>query len=368
MSIRSTHPQSLPLTWRKAAWLWSIGLLLSTSALGQAQSAPPTSLVQVLRQAYAQGPSLQSAQATLQNATIQLNALKADPSTLVVALTQAQQAYDLARVNLEATRLSVMQNVVNAYLSLYEEQQNVELLQAQVALNQRNLDVAKARQATGNATALDVARAQTTLDSSKQALTNAQTQIPILSAQLAALLGVGSLGNFTATAPEPPKNVQVDLEALNKDLFSRLPSVLQVQQAVDTAALNVKLYDNDYTPAVNLEAAKTSLANNQLALDTAQKNALTSLSNAYQTAQSYYKQIAIAQQNVANAQKVVEQDKVALKAGTISALQLQTDQVSLQSAQYSALQAMDSYWKALAALSVAAGQDFTGLVQAASAK
>ena len=341
-------------------------LLLALCSFGLAQNQPQT-LVQVLRQAYAQGPSLQSAQATLQNASIQLEALKADPSTLVVARTSAQQAYDLAKANLEATRLSVMQSVVNAYLGLYEEQQNVELLQAQVALNQRNFDVAKARQSAGNATALDVARAQTTLDSSKQSLTNAQTQIPILSAQLAALLGVGSLGNFTAVAPAAPKNVQVDLAALNKDLFSRLPSVLQAQQAVDTAALNVKLYDNDYTPAVSLQAAKTSLVNNQRALVTAQQNVQTSLSNAYQTAQSYYKQISIAQQSVANAQKVVDQDQVALKAGTISALQLQTDQVSLKSAQYSALQAVDSYWKALAALSVAAGQDFTGLVVAASA-
>lgn len=338
------------------------GLLL----LATAQATNSLTLTQALQRAYANGPSLQSAQATLQNATLQLNALKADPSTLVAALTQAQQSYDLAQVNLAATRLSVMQSVVNAYLALYEEQQNVELLQAQVALNQRNYDVAKARQAAGNATSLDVARAQTTLDSSKQSLTNAQTQLPILSAQLAALLGVGSLGNFTASAPPAPKNVQVDIAALNKDLFSRLASVVQAQQAVDTATLNIKLYDNDYTPAVNLQAAKTSLLNNQRALSTAQQNAQTSLSNAYQTAQSYYKQIALAQQSVANAQKVVDQDQVALKAGTISALQLQTDQVSLKSAQYSALQAVGSYWKALAALSVAAGQDFTGLVDAAT--
>jgi len=340
--------------------------ILIFAAQSQAQGTRTLSLVQVLRQAYAQGPSLQTAQATLQNATIQLGALKGDPSTLVSALTQAQQAYDLAQANLEATRLSVMQNVVNTYLGLYEGQQNVDLLQAQVALNQRNLDVAKARQSAGNATSLDVARAQTTLDSSRQSLTNAQAQLLVLSAQLATLLGVGDLGNFTATPPTTPANVQADIPALSKSLFTRLPSVLQAQQAVDLAQLNVKLADNDYTPAVSLKSAQTSLSNGQLMLQTAQQNALTSLSNSYQSAQNYYKQIAIAQANVGNAQKVVDQDQVALKAGTISALQLQTDQVSLKSAQYSALQAVDSYWKALAALSVAAGQDFTGLVGAAT--
>lgn len=343
-------------------------LLLASSFLIPvfAQNQTSLTLVQALQQAYTNGPSLRSAQATLQNATLQLQALKADPSTLISALTQAQQSADLARVNLEATRLQVMKDVVDAYLGLYEARQNVELLQAQVALNERNLSVAKARQAAGNATALDVARAQTTLDSSRQSLTNAQAQLPVLAAQLATLLGVSDLGNVTVSAPPPAPALPADLSTLSKDLFGRLPSVLQAQQAVELAQLNVKLADNDYTPAVNLQSAKTSLENNQRTLQTARQNAQTSLTNTYQTAANAFKGIALAQANVANAQKVVDQDQVALKAGTISAVQLQTDQVSLKSTQYSLIQAQDSYWKALAAFSVAAGQDFTGLVRAAT--
>ncbi|MCS7058080.1 MAG: TolC family protein [Meiothermus sp.] len=342
-------------------FLWLL-LLLPT-----AQAQNTLTLVQALSQAYRQGPTLQSAQATLQNATLQLNALKADPSTLIVALTQAEQNARLAQVNLEATRLSVMQSVVNAYLSLYEAQQNVALYQAQVALNQRNLEVARARLAAGNATALDVARAQTTLDSSRQSLTTAQAQLPVLAAQLAALLGLSDLGNVAVAPPPSTPALQADLEALRKNLFERLPSVLQAQQAVELAQLNVKLADNDYTPAVQLNSARLNLENNLRALQTAQQNALTSLQNAYQAAQSAHKNIALAQANVTNAQKLVEQSQAALRAGTISALQLQTDQVSLKSAEYALVQAVSAYWKALAALSVAAGQDFTGLVQAASA-
>lgn len=340
--------------------------LLPMVAFSAGQAQPGLTLVQALAQAYSRGPSLQTAQATLQNAQIQLNALKADPSTLIVALTQAEQSARLAQVNLEATRLSVMQSVVSAYVSLYEAQQNVALFQAQVALNQRNLEVAKARQAAGNATALDVARAQTTLDSSRQSLTNAQSQIPVLAAQLATLLGLSDLGSVTVVAPPTPPALQADLEALRNGLFERLPSVLQAQQAVELSQLNVKLTDNDYTPAVQLNAAKTSLENNLRTLQTAQQNAQTSLTNTYQAAQNAYKNIGLAQANLANAQKVVEQSQAALRAGTISALQLQADQVSLKSAEYALVQALGNYWKALAAFSVAAGQDFTGLVRAAS--
>jgi outer membrane protein TolC len=334
--------------------------------LGGAFAQNSLTLVQALSQAYRQGPSLQSAQATLQNATLQLGALQADPSTLVVALTQARQNARLAEVNLEATRLSVMQSVVNAYVGLYEAQQNVGLFQAQVALNQRNLDVARARQAAGNATPLDVARAQTTLDTSRQSLTNAQSQIPILSGQLATLLGVSDLGEFTTVAPPAPPVLQADFQALSRDLFARLQGVLQAQQAVELSQLNVRLADNDYTPAVQLNTARTNLENHQRTLQTAQQNAQTSLTNTHQAAQHAHRTIALAQANLANAQRVVEQSQAALRAGTISALQLQTDQVSLRSSEYSLVQAQGSYWKALAAFSVAAGQDFTGLVRAAS--
>lgn len=344
-------------------FFWLLPMLAFSAGLAQNS----LTLVQALSQAYSRGPLLQSAQATLQNATLQLNALKADPSTLIVALTQAEHNARLAQVNLEATRLSVMQSVVNAYIGLYEAQQNVALFQAQVALNQRNLEVARARQAAGNATALDVSRAQTTLDSSRQSLTNAQSQLPVLAAQLATLLGLSDLGNQTIAAPPNPPALQADLEALRNGLFERLPSVLQAQQAVELSQLNVKLADNDYTPAVQLNTAKTSLENNLRTLQTAQQNAQTSLTNTYQAAQNAYRNIALAQANVTNAQRVVEQSQAALRAGTISALQLQTDQVSLRSAEYGLVQAVGNYWKALAAFSVAAGQDFTGLVRAASA-
>lgn len=341
-------------------------LTLSFQLLAFVSAQTNLNLVQALQQAYSKGPNLQSAQATLQNATVQLNAAKGDPSTLVSALTQAQQSYDLAKVNLEATRLSVMQNVVNAYLGLYEGQQNLKLLQAQVALAERNLNIARAKQGAGNATSLDVARAQTNVDSQQQALANAQAQIPVLSAQLATLLGLSDLGNFTASAPPTAPTLSANAAILGKDLFGRLPNVFQAQQTVELAQLNVKLADNDYTPAINLTSAKTTLENNQRTLQTAQQNAQNSLNNSYQSAVNTSKLIAVAKQTVANAQKVVDQDQVALKAGTISALQLQTDQVSLQSAQYSYIQAEDAYWKALASLSVAAGQDLTGLIKVAA--
>lgn len=338
--------------------------VLSVSALalsGMAQNPGPLSLEKVLEAAFQGNPTLQSAQVALQNAEIQLKAKEQDPTTLILDLTQARQAYALSQGNLAYTRLQVLRDVVNAYLSLFENQQNIGVLKAQVALAERNLQVAKARQAAGNATSLDVARAQATLDTARQNLATAQGQTPILAAQLAVLLGLSDLGPTPLAPPPEPPRLQVDLETLSRGVLEKLPQVLQAQQAVAYNELQVKLYDNDYTPALALKTAQLSLQNNRKALSVAEQNALTSLKNAYQAAQAAYGAIALAQSSLENAKKVLEQDQAAYRAGTVSALQVETDQVSVLTAEYSLLQAKNAYWRALLALSLAAGEDLTGL-------
>ncbi len=125
----------------------------------------------------------------------------------------------------------------------------------------------------------------------------------------------------------------------------------------------VRLSDNDYTPPLTLKTAQLTLENNRKALTTAEQNAMTSLKNAYQAAQAAYAAIALAESNLENARKVLAQDEAAYKAGTVSALQVETDRVSVLVAEYGLLQAKNAYWRALAALSLAAGRDLTGLAR-----
>lgn len=343
---------------RSALW-WLVWLFLPAFASAQ----EGLTLEVALNTALQQGPSLQSAQVSLQTAELQLRAKEGDPSTLILDLTRARQAYALAQANLAYARLQVLQGVVNAYLALFENQRNVEVLQAQVALAERNLQVAKARQAAGNATSLDVARAQASLDNARQNLATSRGQTPVLAAQLATQLGLSDLGPTLLSPPPEPPALGTALEDLEKDLYERLPQVLQLAQAVAYDELLVSLSNNDYTPALTLKTAQLSLENDRKALELAQKNALISLRNAYQAAQSAFGAIALAQQALDNAQKVLEQDQAAFRAGTVSALQLETDRVSVLTAAYALQQAKNAYWRALVALSLASGRDLTGLLR-----
>jgi len=256
--------------------------------------------------------------------------------------------------------------VVNAYLTLYEAQQNVSLAQAQLDLADKDLSVAQAKYQDGNATALDVSKARTSQQSAQQTLANATAKVPTSAAQLATLLGVTDLGSVTVAPPPEIPQVTVALSDLLNGLLERLPNVVQAKQSVDLYTLQVKLYDNDYTPHMTYQTAKTALDNAQRTLDTARQNASTSVANAYQAARNAYANIAIAQQNLRNAQDVLAQDQAALQAGTVAAVQVQADQVNVASARYSVLQVADTFRSAVVTLSVSAGRDLTGLVAPAT--
>ncbi len=334
-------------------------LLAGFLALGVAQAQ--TSLPQAITQAYQKGSDVASQLATLNNAKADLAAKQADPSTLVVALTQAKQSAELELSRTTQTRLSVMQSVMNAHLSLYEAQENIKVLQAQVALNTRNLEVAKAKLEAKNGTQLDVSKAENTLASSKQNLADANAQLPILSAKLETLLGSTPTGKLRVSAPPAFAEKKVDLAALEQGLDNRLANLVQANNTVELASLNVKLADNDYTPASTLRDAKTSLDNATRTLETTRQSALTNLRDAYRNLQAALEKVRIAQKDQTDSETSYKQDQTRFQSGTISKLQLQQSELSLIQSRYAALQTADVYWKALAALSVAAGQDVSGL-------
>ncbi len=339
---------------------FTISLLLAGAVAAAQVNA--TTLESAVKTAFLKGADVASSTQTLQTARSDLSKLQSDPTTLVVSLTQAQQAVTLANVQLASSRITVLGNVTTAYLNLFEAQQNIEVLTAQVALESRNLEVTKAKLAQKNGTELDVRKSENTLANARQNLANQKAQLPTLSNKLEVLLGSDLKGDLTVADPPAFKEVKVDLATLEKSLDSNLPSVLQAVQGVELATLNVKLADNDYTPTNTLTDAKSSLTTAQRNLETARKNGVTTLRDAGRNVASTLEAIRIAQVSLQNDSDSLKQDQQRFKNGSISRVQLQTSEVAVLKSAYSLAQAQDSYTKALNALSLSAGQDITGLI------
>ncbi|WP_295818322.1 TolC family protein [uncultured Deinococcus sp.] len=330
-------------------------LLLTTA---HAQTTAAVSLTAAVTAALANNTDVKTAQANLDKAQAANQAAQADPSALVAAKLGAKNTYTLAQAQLRGAKLGALQNTVTAYTSLLEAQENVTLQTLQVQVDTKNVQVAQVKLGIGNATALDVTNAQNTLASSQQNLADGRAQVTLASARLSTLTGLPA-GVRAAGVPNVPKLTST--QAALQGGLGKLSAVMAAENDLALAQLNVKLADNDFTPARTLQDAKTALANAQRSSDSASKSATQALASAYQSAQNAYELLAVAQSREAAAQKTATQDAARLKSGTISAVDLQNTQLALRKAQYARMQAQDTVLAQLAALSAAGGVNLTGI-------
>jgi outer membrane protein len=333
-------------------------LLLVTALLSaQAQSARTTiTLSAAVASALTAGSTVRDAQTGVASSASTLKAVLADPSTLASVLLAAQQASALAQAQLSQARLIATQNAINAFTALYQTQEQTGVQQLQIQVDSKALQVAQVKLSTRNGTALDVQNAQNTLSTSKQTLLDTQAQLLVNSQKLANV--IGKPGSYAASTPPNASPVKQ-----NTALSSNYPTLLKDQQAVDTAALSVRLADNEFTARVTLDQARTTLSNAQSTLASDQKTLLTTLATAQSTAEAAQANYQAALQTEANTQASYKQDGVRLQSGTISAVALQQSQLTLKKAQYARAQALVAVWQSLAALSTASGQNVTGLAQ-----
>ena len=315
------------------ALLLVTALMSAQGQSSQAQTSARTTITlpAAVASALSAGSTVRDAQTGVASSTSTLKAVLADPSTLASALLSAQQA----QAQLSQARLTATQNAINAFTALYQTQEQTEVQALQIQVDSKALQVAQVKLSTRNGTALDV---QNTLSTSRQNLQDTQAQLLVNSQKLANVIGKpGSYTDSTSPNASPVRQ--------NTSLSSNYPTLLRDQQAVDTAALSVRLADNEFTARVTLDQARTALSNAQSTAEAAQAS--------YQTAL----------QTEANTQATYKQDGVRLSSGTISAVALQQSQLTLKKAQYARAQALVAVWQALAALSTASGQNVTGLVK-----
>ncbi len=340
----------------------SFTALFILSSLSIAQNATQT-LETSIKQALERGSEIANSRASLETAQADLRVKKSDPTTLAAQLLSANQSVDLEEVRFSSKRIEVLGNVSNAYFNLFEAQENIEVLQAQLALDVRNLDVAQAKLAQKNGTDLDVRKAQNTVASSKQNLANAMAQLPTLSNKLEVLIGLNLKGDLRVANPPKFAELKFDLAALEAGLEKNVISVLQAAQSVDTQELNVRLADNDYTAANILRDAKTNLETARRNFETSKKNAITNLRDAARNVNNSLETVKLRSVDLQNDADGLKQDQQRFKNGTISRVTLQQSEVSAKRSEYNLATAQNTYFKSINSLSSAAGIDVSKMLE-----
>jgi len=115
------------------------------------------------------------------------------------AVDVAQAKIDAGRAQLRATEAGVMLAVITAYSDVLRDAQALDVRRQHLEMLAHQLDIAKARQAAGEATLTDVAQAQAQLAGVRALVSDAQNQLQVSRAAYATAVGQ----NPGDLAPEP---------------------------------------------------------------------------------------------------------------------------------------------------------------------
>lgn len=163
----------------------------------------------------------------------------------------ARHALTVAQADLVLNAKQLFYNYVQARDLVRVSQDNVDNLQAELAL-------ATARLNTGLGEPGDVVQAKTSLANAVIDLTNARGTEETSRVDLALTLGIDPRTPIVPAPSEEPETTSTDLDALVRRALGRRPEILEAQENVRAAQLGVSVARKNNAPSVSVDAGVTS--------------------------------------------------------------------------------------------------------------
>ena len=279
-----------------------------------------------------------------EDAQVALERTLIDPLALRLERTQAEQRSSLTRAELTQARYQAQADISAAYTQLIEAQARLELAALARTIAQQTLGITDIRFSKGSATELDVQEAQNSLEDADTNLRTAQQGAALARSSLASLVPQA----FGEALPLAPQSL-TELPPLDevRTALTTLPTLLQVEQGAQLAAINLDLLDPSYASQSQLEAAQLQAEQGSESLRETRRALGIQAQSLYNAATSAAETLQIRRDALANAQEREALEQRRLEAGLIADIAYKQAQLTTQQAEIAALEAEHGYLNAL---------------------
>jgi outer membrane protein len=159
-----------------------------------------------------------------------------------------------AEFDVDANALSLRQAVVSQYMAVLQQIARVRLNDTLLANTQAQLDLAKARQAAGSATELDVRRAEVQVGQQQVAVLQARNQADVEKLRLFQQIGVPQPGDVQLTTELPVTVPSQSLDALLTEARDKNPQLRALKDREAASVINTRMTKAQYLPTFTLSA------------------------------------------------------------------------------------------------------------------
>lgn len=287
-------------------------------------------------------PAVVSAKVVLETAKADLERAKIDPMSTKPILLKAQQSADLAQANLNQAQAQARAQIAAAYTQVLDAQMAVGVAQKGVDVAQKGVLVAQIQFKKGGGTQQAVLDVQNRQQAAEQALKVAQDGLELATTNLKSLVGEYKeiAPVFPAALPKAPDT------ALVEQIVQANPALVQANQGVEAAQLQVDLLDPLYASVSQINQAKTAVAQAQAARDSTLRAFRIQTQSLYNQVVQAAKNRGIKEDAAKNAQTQLATDTTRYKNGLISQVTFLQSDLSAAQAELAAQQARDVYLSA----------------------
>lgn len=261
--------------------------------------------------------------------------------TSIVTLKNAELSFKKARDTFEEKKKQLaLEEITGRYFEVLKYEEKVQIEQISVEQSKENLEMVKNKFSLGDASELDVMRAEVGLSQAQLDLTRAQNGLIVARMNLNYVLGLPLDLPVKLTDTFSLETLEINLEESIQKALNNRYEIIEAQDDLEFAKLELSLKENEYTSEIEKKKAKIELEKVKVNLEQLMTSIPLEITSSFLSLKVKEANVPITKKEVEEKEESYRISQTQYKAGFITATDLLDSQIELTQAKINALEAL----------------------------